>query len=115
MGKNGPMPDDQSVKKKGGGGFFEELGEVKDLVIAYAKQETIEPIKGLGRYIAFGMAGSFLLSVGLVLLVLAGLRALQTETGSTFSGNWSWAPYFITLIGAAVVAGVAFSRIGDKK
>lgn len=117
MGKNGFVPDDTSVKKKkkGDGGFFEELGEVKDLVVAYAKQETIEPIKGLGRYIAFGMAGSLLLSVGLVLLILAGLRALQTETGSTFQGNWSWAPYLITLVGAAVLAALAFRGIGDKK
>ena len=72
--------------------------ELKDLVVAYAKQETIEPIKGLGRFIAFGMAGSLLLSVGLVLLVLGLLRALQTETGDVFDGNFTWAPYLITLV-----------------
>lgn len=113
MGKNGSVAaknDDGSDK-----GVFGEFNEVKSLVVAYAKQETIEPIKGLGRFLAFGMAGSFLLSVGLVLLLLAGLRALQTETGSTFQGNWSWAPYLIVLVGAAVLAGLTFSRIGGKK
>ena len=89
--------------------------ELKDLVVAYAKQETIEPIKGLGRFIAFGMAGSLLLSVGLVLLVLGLLRALQTETGDVFDGNFTWAPYLITLVVCGVVAGLAARAIGKKK
>ena len=80
-----------------------QLAELWDLVRAYTKQETVEPIKGLGRSAAFGVAGSLLVSIGLVLLVLAGLRALQTETGTTFTGNWSWAPYLITLAGSAIV------------
>ena len=89
--------------------------ELKDLVVAYAKQETIEPIKGLGRFIAFGVAGSLLLSVGLVLLVLGLLRALQTETGDVFDGNFTWAPYLITLVVCGVVAGLAARAIGKKK
>ena len=84
------------------------------LVRAYAKQETIEPIKGIGRKVAFGLAGSILLSIGLVLLALAGLRALQTETGTTFTGNWSWAPYLITLVGLVVLIALAVT-VGMKK
>lgn len=80
-----------------------QAAQLWDLVRAYAKQETIAPIKGLGRYAAMGIAGSVLLSIGLVLLALGGLRALQTETGDTFTGNWSWAPYLITLVGTAIV------------
>jgi hypothetical protein len=41
--------------------------------------------------------------VGLVLLLLGGLRALQTQTGTMFTGNWSWAPYLIALAGAGIV------------
>lgn len=96
-------------------GFFGELFAVKELVIAYAKQETIEPIKGLGRFLAFGLLGSFLLSVGTLMLVLAGLRALQTETGSIFSGNFSWAPYLIVFVAALALGGITLSRIGAKK
>ena len=88
--------------------------ELWDLVRAYAKQETVEPMKGLGRYAAFGVAGSVVLSVGLVLLLLGGLRALQTETGTTFTGNWSWAPYLITLVGCAAVAALAARAITAK-
>jgi hypothetical protein len=31
-------------------------------------------------------------------LGLSGLRALQTETGSTFTGDWSWVPYVIMVV-----------------
>jgi hypothetical protein len=89
--------------------------ELKDLVVAYAKQETIEPIKGLGKFIAMGVAGSFMLSIGLVLLVLALLRALQTETGDTLDRNLSWVPYLITLVACAVVAALAARAIGAAK
>ena len=82
-------------------------GELYDLVRAYAKQETLEPIKGLGRFAAFGVVGSILIGIGVVLLGVALLRALQTETGDTFDGRWSWAPYLLTLLACAVVAGLA--------
>jgi predicted cobalt transporter CbtA len=82
-------------------------GELYDLVRAYAKQETLEPIKGLGRYAAFGVVGSVLLGIGVILLGVGLLRALQTETGDTFDGRWSWAPYVLTLLACGVVAGLA--------
>lgn len=85
-----------------------------DLVRAYAKQETVEPIKGLGRFVAFGVAGSVLLGVGAVLLVLALLRALQTETATFFDGNWSFAPYLLTLVVCAGVIGAAVSALRRK-
>lgn len=78
-----------------------------ELVKAYAKQETVGPLKGLGRSVALGVGGSLVLSIGLILLALAALRALQSETGSTFTGSWSWAPYLLTLIVLAVVIALA--------
>ena len=89
--------------------------ELWDLVRAYAKQETVEPMKGAGRKFAFGAAGSVILSIGLVLMLLGGLRALQTETGSTFEGNWSWAPYLIALAGAGVVLAFVGRGMGKRK
>lgn len=85
------------------------------LVMTYFKQETVEPLKGLGRFVAYGVAGSLFLGVGVVLLLLAGLRVLQEETGTTFTGNWSWAPYAITLAGSAAVIGLAVSAVGRAK
>jgi hypothetical protein len=85
--------------------------EFVDMVVAYAKQETLGPLKGLGRFVAFGVSGSIALAVGLLILLLAGLRALQTETGSTFQGNLSWAPYLITAAASLVVLGLSAWRI----
>jgi hypothetical protein len=80
--------------------------ELRELVVEYFRQETIVPLKQLGRYVAFGLLGAFLLGLGVVFLGLAGLRALQTETDTTFTGNWSWAPYGIMVI-ALLVGGLA--------
>ncbi len=77
------------------------------LVVAYVKQETLDPIKGLGRYVAFGLAGSLVLGTGLVLLFLGGLRLLQEETGTTFTGNLSWLPYLLTVLVCGLVAAAA--------
>ena len=77
--------------------------ELWDLVRAYAKQETVEPVKGLGRYIAFGLAGSVALGIGLCLLTLGLLRLLQREADDVFDGNWSFAPYLITVVVAGVL------------
>ncbi|MBM3672947.1 MAG: hypothetical protein FJW86_12320 [Actinobacteria bacterium] len=80
--------------------------ELRDLVVSYVKQETVAPLKQLGRYVGFGIAGAFLLGLGSLLLGVGGLRALQTETGDTFKGDWSWAPYgimFVTLMTSGVL------------
>jgi len=90
--------------------------EVWELVVAYARQETIEPAKRLGRYLALGLAGAFLGGIGITLLVLGGLRALQTETSDTFSGDWSWVPYLMALTICLLVAAVAMgARSRGKK
>jgi predicted cobalt transporter CbtA len=89
--------------------------ELWDLVVAYARQETVEPLKGLGRFVAFGVGGSLLVGIGVVLLLLGGLRALQEEATSTFDGNWSWAPYLLTLVAAVVVIGLAVWAVGRGK
>ncbi|MBK5222328.1 MAG: hypothetical protein JJE52_05550 [Acidimicrobiia bacterium] len=78
------------------------LASLKTLLVDYAKQETIDPLRGIGRYLGFGLSGAVLVGVGLLMLALAGLRALQTETGSTFTGNLSWIPYLIILAGLGV-------------
>lgn len=86
-------------------------GDTVQLVIDYVKQETLEPLKGLGRFLIFGIAGSLALCVGLLLLLVALLRLLQTETGGTFAGNLSWLPYLIVVAAALLVIGLAVWRV----
>ena len=91
------------------------IRELKELVIAYAKQETIDPLKGLGRYVAFGLAGALLIGTGIMFLAVGALRALQGDhRGPHFTGNWSWAPYAIVVVGAFAVAGCSWV-VGTKK
>jgi tetrahydromethanopterin S-methyltransferase subunit C len=87
--------------------------ELWDLVRAYAKQETVEPLKGILRFVGFGLAGGVSLSIGLVLLALAGLRGLQTI--DTFDENLSWVPYGIVVLVAMLIVGLLVSRTGKRK
>jgi hypothetical protein len=93
----------------------EVSSELWELIKDYAKQETIDPLKGVGRYLTFGVPGAVLIGFGVVLLMLAGLRALQTQTGSTFHGSLSWLPYIIMLVVAAGLAALAATRISKTK
>jgi len=97
--------------RSGRGGALSAGGDFFQLVLDYAKQETLGPLKSLGRFVAYGVAGSMAITLGAVLLLLAVLRALQTETGSTFTGNLSWLPYLITVAGALAVMVLAAWRI----
>ena len=93
--------------------------ELRDMVVRYFREQTLVPLQKLGRYIGFGILGSLLLGFGVVFLGLSGLRALQDETGDTFSGDWSWVPYLIMfvalLFGAALVWVARTARRAEKE
>ena len=98
--------------------------DIATLSIDYIKQETKEPLQGLGRYVGVGAAGGLLIGFGSVLLTLALLRGIQaglaynhlkhTAEGvvgvdnGPLSGKLSFLPYFLTavvcLLGLAVIA-----------
>ena len=100
--------DDKAKKDKSLPGEAQELFQ---LVVGYAKQETIDPVKNLGRFVGYGLAGALLGSLGAVLLLLGGLRLLQTETGDVFDGNWTFVPYLVVLaISGAIAAGAMKAR-----
>jgi uncharacterized membrane protein len=86
-----------------------EIKELIDLVVTYARQQTIDPLKRLGRWVAFGVAGAVLVSLGLLLVGVGLLRAIQSE--SHLSRNWSWAPYLIAVVFLAVVIALTVRRI----
>lgn len=100
---SGPRGDDADLATSG--------RELFDLLVAYAKQETTDPLRGLGRYLGFGAGGSVFMALGSLLVVIGVLRVLQTETGSTFTGSLSWIPYLIALAVAAVFIAFAVAAI----
>jgi hypothetical protein len=81
------------------------------LTVDYLRQETVQPLKGLGRFLYMGIAGSFFLAAGILLILIGVLRLLQTETGTALHGNWSWVPYAVVLVLGLAVMGVAVWRI----
>jgi hypothetical protein len=82
--------------------------ELRDLVVRYFREQTLVPLQKLGRYVGFGVLGSLLLGFGVVFLGVAGLRALQDETGDTFTGDWSWVPYLIMFVALLFGAGLVW-------
>jgi hypothetical protein len=94
-----------------------DVGEVLDLVKVYVKQETVGPLRGLGRKIGLGLAGAFALALGVFFLAFGVLRLVQDQVPRLARGNWSWASYAIAFAFCVIVAVVAASRIGktDKE
>jgi hypothetical protein len=90
------------------------MSELWEMLVSYAKQETVEPLKGLGRFVAFGLGAAFFGSVGIILLTLAGLRGLQAHNDGHLEGNWNWVPYLAALVLLGILIAVAVSRIKVK-
>jgi choline-glycine betaine transporter len=88
------------------------IRDLWDLLVAYTKQETIDPLRNIGRFVAYGVGGMVIITVGCILLSLAVLRAMQTQTGDLLAGFWSWVPYAVVSIALAALVGLAISRIG---
>ncbi len=84
------------------------VGDVIDLVKAYAQQELVGPLRHTGRFVGFGIVGALMLGLGLLLLAVGLLRMLQVEFPDAFDGWGSVLPYAIVL--ATIV--VAMALIG---
>jgi len=90
-----------------------ELGrELVDLTVSYAKQETIDPLRTIGRRVGLGVLGSAVASVGLIFLFVGVLRLVQVEARPHLLGAMSWVPYLAAIAVAGVVAAFALKQIG---
>ena len=95
---------------------LEGAQEIQELLVSYAKQETIAPLKQLGRYLGFGLAGSLLMFMGTFFVGLGVLRLMQSI--EVFGGS-SWAsslPYVIAIaVLMLIVALMALALSRAKK
>jgi hypothetical protein len=64
--------------------------ELRELVIAYAKQEATEP------------------------LTIGALRAMQQYGGRLARGNFTWVPYFVVVIVLVLLAGLVWMARSRK-
>ncbi len=73
---------------------------------SYIVQETVGPLRGLGRYVLFGLIGAIGVSLGVVFGALGVVRVLQAET-DLFNANWSFVPHmagaFVLLMAIALL------------
>ena len=91
------------------------LSELWEMLVSYGKQETVDPLKGLGRFLAFGIPAAILGGAGVILVSLGVVRLLQTHTDDRLSGNWNWVPYGVALILLGVLSAIAVSLIKPKR
>jgi hypothetical protein len=89
--------------------------ELVDLVIAYAKQETVEPLKGLLKKAGLGLGGALLLGIGGIFCSIGALRAMQTETDFFEEHNLSYLPYFLTIVILALLSVIGWMGLGPGK
>lgn len=99
-------------------GAVTQITELKDLVVGYTKQETVDPLKSLGRHLGFGLAGALLIGVGWGFGLLALLRGLQQldffNSAEPDGGTWSWLPYLIVGV-FGTIAAAGYARIMAKR
>ena len=72
----------ESGRRKAGGGARDGTGDLLQLVIAYAKQETLDPVLRQLKKLGWGVAGGACMALGTGFLALGFVRALQTEFGT---------------------------------
>ncbi len=82
------------------------INELFALITTYLKEQTLMPLKRIGRYVGFGIAGSFFIAIGLFLVSLGFLRYLQTL--SPFDDTFSFAPYLLVIVADLAVVGILF-------
>ena len=111
-----PMADEpqSSTSSARAGERGVSIGELIELVKTYARQETLGPLRGAGRWLALGTAAAVVLGLGLTLLMLGLLRLLQTEWERSATGRLSWLSYLIVLVVVVGLLVLTISRISKK-
>jgi hypothetical protein len=91
-----------------------QFNDLTDSVKQYARQETIEPLKGAARWVGVGSVAALSLGLALIFSALGILRLSQDVGGTVLDGSWSFIHYFITLSIVAVVVKITFSRVSQR-
>jgi len=82
----------------------DELQNVVDEARRYFVAKTLTPLKSVGRRLLYGLSGALVSGFGVVLCLIGLLRVLQTEVGNTFTGSWTFVPYFLVAVAGLLIA-----------
>jgi uncharacterized membrane protein len=93
-----------------GASLRRDFDELREIAIRYVKEETIKPIKDLGRFVAFGTLGSIFVGFGSVLMLVGALRYLQWQF-RVLDGSLSWLPYLIVAVLALIIIALTVWRV----
>ena len=89
--------------------------ETYELVRDYAKQETLDPLRGAGRWLGVGLIAGFLMSLGIVIVLVGVLRLSQDLLLHTWfvdqADGLSFVPYLFTLVVGIAVSAIVWSRV----
>ena len=99
---------------KGSPTTTDHVSDVVDSVKQYAKQETVEPLRGALRWLAFGVAGALAIGLGLTLVVVGVLRLSQDLLDEQLDGAWSFVHYVIAAVFSVILVVLALSRVQKK-
>ena len=93
-----------------GASLKRDFDELRELAVRYVKEETVKPIKDLGRFLAYGTLGSLFVGFGYVFLLIGALRYLQWQF-PVLDGSLSWLPYLIVAALALLVIALTAWRV----
>ena len=86
--------------------------DVVTLFQSYLRQELVDPLRAVGRFLAYGIAGSLLIGSGLVLLAVGTLRGIQAT--EVFENWWSWVPYLLSAAALIAISVITLRQIKEK-
>ena len=99
------------AKKGEDKGVGDIASDLWQLLRDYAKQEIVDPLAALKRFMTYGFGGAIALALGLFFLSLAVLRGLQTETGTALTGVFDWVPYAAMFAVDAIACAITIAVI----
>ncbi|NDA01489.1 MAG: hypothetical protein EBY98_07180, partial [Acidimicrobiia bacterium] len=77
--------------------------------------ETLDPLRGAGRWLGVGLIAGFLMSVGIVIVLVGVLRLTQDLLLYTWfvdqADGLSFVPYLVTLAIGIATSAVVWSRV----
>lgn len=88
------------------------VNDLTELLRRYVRQETVDPLRSVGRFVGLGIIGGVLIAIGAVEIAIAGLRLLQKS--DLLDGHWSWVPYLLAAVGLLTTAFLLMSRIRSE-